>query len=972
MRSLFQLALLGALAVPLTAGLSLAGGSVALRAGTVHTLGGNTYTGGATVLVVDGKVVAVGKDVQVPGGVRTVDYGADAVIVPGLVAADSSYNAPQGSGRTADTLVRAVDGFDPYASYYFALQQGVTTAYLAPARARLLAGQGAVVKLAGDPEGQRVLNAAAALQGTITKEARSVPGWWEPPIPATIDEGMGVVQTQLPQSLMGAIVALGELAQLAKGENVTELEAEYGPGLSAQLQAVKETGMPWRIGADSAEELRALMAFAKDSGLPIVIDGANHAAEVADELAASGLTVIVDAEYQPNSAARDQGKDATSEWKRYDAAAALAARGVKVVLAPSPNMGAHELRFAAALLRRGGLSADAALSAVTRDAAQVLGVGERVGRLSPGFDGDVAVFAGHPMDAGTSALATWVDGDLVYSVADRAGQADSDRYTSGPVVLQVDELHVGDGSVVAPAEMLLRDGRIVEIGRRVGRPAGAVVVRGHSAMPGMIDTLGFLGLEGSMRGPAARQSLTRILEPGDVADRRVAMSGVTTVGLTPRGQGRATQVLAYKPAAHDVNAMVVDDPCAVRLTWTDRNRRESGKVVADLLKKSADYAKKWNDYEQKLAAYTPPKAELPPVPLPEKKKDEPKKDGEAKPADAKADEAKAAEGEKKPEEGKKDDKKKKKGEEEPPKPMTGAWEGKVKLGETEARLRFYGNETNGQVEGTLRCDAVSSELVVVSGKRDGHKVALTGACDAGAVTLEGEAKEGKLKAKLTVGAQSADIEVAQTSTEYVVARRSEQRKQKEARADEPKGAPKAPPMDPDLEPLRRAMMGEAAVIVSVEREDEIVACVDLFESYGVRPVLYGASDAWKVADQLQGRVAGVLLSQRIQYVDPTQGQHPVNRYELLTSAGVPVAFHSLAEEGAADLPLMAAYAVSQGMSTTAALRALTADAARILAIDDKVGLLQVGLDADVLLLDGAPLDPATSVLRTWVSGREVR
>jgi len=114
------------------------------------------------------------------------------------------------------------------------------------------------------------------------------------------------------------------------------------------------------------------------------------------------------------------------------------------------------------------------------------------------------------------------------------------------------------------------------------------------------------------------------------------------------------------------------------------------------------------------------------------------------------------------------------------------------------------------------------------------------------------------------------------------------------------------------------------------------------------------------------------LSQRIQYVDPTQGQHPINRYELLTSAGVPVAFHSLAEEGAADLPLMAAYAVSQGMSTTAALRALTADAARILAIDDKVGLLQVGLDADVLLLDGAPLDPSTSVLRTWVSGREVR
>lgn len=960
MRSLFQASLAVALSAPL-----FAGGTVALRAGTVHTLDGAPLVGGATVLVVDGKVVAVGKDVQVPGGVRTVDYGADAVIVPGLVAADSTYNGPQGSARTADTLVRAAEGFDPYASYYFALQNGVTTAYLAPARARLIAGQGAVVKLAGDPAGERVLNAAAMLHGTITKEARSVPGWWEPPIPATIDVGMGVEQAQLPKSLMGAIVALGELAQLADGRRTAELEAEYGPDLGARLAEIKKSGMPWRIGADSAEELRALIAFAKDSGLPVVVDGANHAAEVADELAQSGLAVIVDAEYAPNSAGRDQGKDESSEWKRYDAAAALAARGVKVVLAPSPAMGAHELRFAASLLRRGGLSADDALRAVTRNAAEVLGVGGRVGRLSSGFDGDVAVWSGHPMDSGSSAVATWVEGELVYSAADGPEDAGG-RYRSGPVVVQVDELHVGDGTVLAPGELLMRDGRIVEVGRRVGRPAGAVVVRGKAAMPGMIDTLGHLGLEGSMRGPASRQSMTRILEPGDNADRRVARTGVTTVGLTPRGQGRATQVLAYKPAAEELSVQVVDDPCAVRLTWTDRNRRDSGKAVADLLKKAADYAKRWSDYEQKLAAYTPPKAELPPVPLPEKKKEEAKKE------EAKPEEAKAAEGDKKPEDGKKDDKKKKKGEEEPAKPMTGAWEGKVKLGDKEARLRLHVDEVSGEVCGTLRCDAVSSELVEVSGKRDGHKANLSGACPAGAVTIEGEAKDGKYKAKLVVGAQSAEFEAAQTSTEYLVARRSEQRKAKDAKSEEPKGMPKAPAVDPDLEPLRRAMKGEAAVLVSVEREDEIVACVDLFASLGMQPVLYGASDAWKVVDQLEGRVAGVLLSQRVQYIDPAQGIHPVNRYELLAAAGIPVAFHSLAEEGAADLPLMAAYAVSQGMSPTAALRALTSDAARILAIDDKVGLLQAGMDADVLLLDGAPLEPSTSVQRAWVAGREVR
>ena len=968
MRFLLQLAASALCAAPLCAG-----GSVALRAGTIHTSDGAVHSGGATVVVVDGKIVAVGKDVVVPAGLRVVDYGSEAVIVPGLVAADSAYGAGQGSGRTADLLVKAVDGFDQHESHYFALQQGVTSAYLAPARGRLVAGHGAVVKLAGPVGPERVVSASAAVHGTITAEARSVRGWWEPPIPATIDVGLGMEQQQLPKSLMGAIVALQELVRLGKGEDVARLEAEYGPDLRAGLVEVLEQKTPWRIGADSVEEIRALLAFARESGLPIILDGANQAGLVADEIAKSGLAVVVEADYAPNSAPRDQGKGEGDDWKRYDAAAELARRGVMVALAPSPSMGAHDVRFAATLLRRGGLSADQALLGVTRNAAEVLGVGRRIGRLAPGFDGDIAVFAGHPMESGTATLATWVDGELAFSAADRdAAREPGESYKSGAIVLSVDELHVGEGTVLAPGELLMRDGRIVEVGRKVGRPSGALVVRGKAAMPGMIDALGHLGLEGSNRGPAARQSLARILEPGDQADRKVAMAGITTVGLTPRAGARSgIPVMAYKPAADDLSVQVVDDPCAVRLSWSAGNRRESGKDIRETLKKAADYAKKWAEYEQKLAAYAPPKSEPPPPPLPEKKKDEAKKDGEKGDAGDKKDEAKSGEGEKK-DEPKKEDKKKKKGEEEPPKPVTGAWEGKLALDGVEARIRLLLVEADGKVEGSLRCDLVSKDLVAVSGARDGHKAPLSGACAAGSVAIEGEAKDGKWKAKVAIGAKSAEVELAQTSTEVLVARRSEQRKDKDEKKEEPKGAPKAPGVDPELELLRRAMLGEAAVLVAVQREDEILACVDAFEACGIQPVLVGAGDAWKVLDRLQGRVAGVLLSQRIQYVDPTQGLEPVNRYEQLAAAGIPVAFHSLAEEGAADLPLMAAYAVAQGMSPAAALRALTADAARILSIDDKVGLLQPGMDADVLLLDGAPLEPATSVLRAFVAGKEIR
>jgi imidazolonepropionase-like amidohydrolase len=161
-------------------------------------------------------------------------------------------------------------------------------------------------------------------------------------------------------------------------------------------------------------------------------------------------------------------------------------------------------------------------------------------------------------------------------------------------------------------------------------------------------------------------------------------------------------------------------------------------------------------------------------------------------------------------------------------------------------------------------------------------------------------------------------------------------------------------------------------VVGVDREDEILACLDAFEEVGLKPILLGANEAWKVVDQVRGRVAGVLLDHRVIYTDAEMGTRRRNRYAELSSAGIPVAFQSSAEEGAAELPLIAAYAVSQGMSPQGALRALTHDAATMMRIGDRVGRIAAGLDADLLLLDGSPLDPRSRVLRVWVDGREIR
>ena len=82
-------------------------------------------------------------------------------------------------------------------------------------------------------------------------------------------------------------------------------------------------------------------------------------------------------------------------------------------------------------------------------------------------------------------------------------------------------------------------------------------------------------------------------------------------------------------------------------------------------------------------------------------------------------------------------------------------------------------------------------------------------------------------------------------------------------------------------------------------------------------------------------------------------------------------FGSGAEEGAAGLPFYVTSGVNNGLSPMVAVRSLTADAATILGIDDRVGRIARGLDGDVLLLDGSPLSLGSNVQRVWVAGEEV-
>jgi imidazolonepropionase-like amidohydrolase len=184
---------------------------------------------------------------------------------------------------------------------------------------------------------------------------------------------------------------------------------------------------------------------------------------------------------------------------------------------------------------------------------------------------------------------------------------------------------------------------------------------------------------------------------------------------------------------------------------------------------------------------------------------------------------------------------------------------------------------------------------------------------------------------------------------------------------------KIPPRDLHLETLVEAMQGKRIVHHHTHRHDDIMTVLRLSREFGFRVVLHHITEGWKVADEIAK--AGAPCS--IIVIDSPGGKLEA-RYltletgKVLEDAGVLTAFHT-------DDPILdsryffrsAALAVRAGMSRKAALEGLTLAGAKMLDLQDRVGSLKKGKDADFIIMSGDPLSIYSKVLETWVEGRKV-
>lgn len=917
----------------------------AFRAAQVY-VDGQTMHEDAFLLVRDGKVAGVVADEsELPPFLTVTDLG-EATLMPGLVAADTPLtgNANQGD-RSMAAHRRAFDDFDPFLDMDRVLERGITSMYLSPDRRRLVGGRGAVVKTGG---GERVLIEEGDLRVSLRPDAYNPPAYFRPPIPPTNENPIRPAEAQAPSTRAGALLALRESAASAQW-GADDLHGR------AMARFLRDRGA-LRVAAEQGGEIRGALELAEAWGTPIIIDGGLQADRYAAELAAQRASVV----FHPPlfTSLPDLGPD----WEppAQDALRKLSDAGVAVALSPSAYGRWTWLLEAAAASTAYGLTEAEALDGVTRVAAEVLGVSDRVGSLAPGRDADFLVVHGAPLDAAASIAKVYIEGEVVW---DReAINREAEVATGDAVIVRAGTLWPGDGSpMTGGVEVLLKDGKIVAAGRTVPHPAGARVVNAGAdahLTPGFIDARSVQAV-GQSWDPRAEMGLLAAGSRNQEDWQVVARSGITTSVIGPTSvSSQGVLATAVKTAAEGADRAFVPDRRIVLLDA--RSNAVSGLEdrLQGTVRGGKSYFDKWEKYRADRAKWEEEQAK--------KKADE----RAASEADLRKRLASGSQVQKK-EEKPADEEAPVVVEEEEVKevdPINGLWEGTLEDEripeplDVQARLFHEGSKLTGifstpmapgeeaELEGTWNADTKTAQFEV---EEEGLTIVVTGvinAPDQMDVSIE------------VAGLGSVEFKLSRTEVDSGPAKSSRKRVRKD-------NGPQPPRIDARFEGMRALYEGRATALVYADRAEDIAATIDVFTSAKLPFHIVGGEEAAEVADQLRAAGAGVIAPSQL--VERRDGVDVVPA-SLFHELGLPYAFQSGASgRRAAMLPQALAMAARYGLGAEQALHGLTAGAAEMLGLSHRVGRIKAGLDGDLVIHNGSPFDLRTRITHVFVNGKEV-
>jgi imidazolonepropionase-like amidohydrolase len=182
-----------------------------------------------------------------------------------------------------------------------------------------------------------------------------------------------------------------------------------------------------------------------------------------------------------------------------------------------------------------------------------------------------------------------------------------------------------------------------------------------------------------------------------------------------------------------------------------------------------------------------------------------------------------------------------------------------------------------------------------------------------------------------------------------------------------------PDFDMKLEALLKVLKGEIPLKAHAHRADDILTAIRIAKEFGVRITIEHCTEGHLITDILREEninvITGPFLTDRSKIELKNQS---IKAPGIISKAGIKTAI--MTDHPCTPvqyLPLCAAVAVKEGMDEDEALKAITINAAEITGIADRVGSLETGKDADMIIMDGYPLELKSRVLYTIINGQVV-
>lgn len=603
-----------------------------------------------TVVVRDGVITAVGASVGVPADAWRVD-GTGLTVYPGLIDAMTTLGHPAARGegrRSADedaghswgpedrpgtfTWMSAADDLDEGDPRIETWRKAGFTTALSTLERGFFPGQAALVNLAGDRGRSMVL--ANNLAQRVNLSAPGFPGY--------------------PGNLLGSFAYIKQLYMDADHYDAVWSAYEANPRgrtrpeYDRALEPLR-TEQPVLFPAEDDVEFGRAIETSSEMGVRPIVYGARRGYEAPALLAAAGVSALVNLDWPKAPRDPDPADVPDLDELRFrDRApttpAELARAGVRFAFTTGSLDDPADARAAVRRAIQMGLSREAALRALTLSPAEIFGVDDRLGSIETGKIANLTVTDGDLFEQGTDVRMVFIDGRRFQNAPDtrtaRRDDGEDDARSdapSGPPVPMADTdgpyredavtlirnatVMTASRGTLENTDVLLRDGKIAQVGRGLSAPGGATVVdaTGMYVTPGIIDAHTHIAADGINEGTvnvSAMVGMEDVIDPEDPNIYWALAGGVTSANLlhgsaNPIGGRNAVLKLRWGSSADE---MLFDGaPPGIKFALGENTKRDRNPdrypatrmgvqdVIRQAFLDARQYMREWEAYEARAA-----------------------------------------------------------------------------------------------------------------------------------------------------------------------------------------------------------------------------------------------------------------------------------------------------------------------------------------------------------------------------------